>query len=130
MSDPNEGQPETPVEPTEPAPGQPPQPEPPPENTNPGPLPPVVKPDIPDTTSGPNLGGAHDLEGHPALAGGTIRNVGDTVIGRDPNAPSFRRPPLEMPGEQKEGERQTTTSNPAKKSSRGKSKGEGAGPES
>lgn len=137
MSDPNEGQPETPVEPPaeQPIPQPPPPPEPQsPGGTNTGPLPPVMKPD--QTTNAPSpsrtVGGAHDLEGHPALEGGTILNVGDTVLGRDPNAPSFRRPPLEepAPAQQSEGERTTTTEAPAKKASRGRSKGEGAGPES
>jgi hypothetical protein len=121
MSEDNEDQPSSPNEQ--------------PENVNPGPLPPVMKPD--QTTEAPppgkTYGGPHDLTDHPAVASGNIRNPGDTVIGRDPNAPNFRRPPLEDPpsvAEQSEGERSTTTEAPAKKSSRGKSKGEGAGPES
>ena len=115
------------------------QPESPPEGGSPAPLPPVSKPD--QTTEDPppskTVGGAHDLSDHPAVASGNVKNVGDTVLGRDPNAPAFRRPPLEVPAdqgaveaEQSEGERTTTTANPAKKASKGKSKGDGAGPES
>jgi hypothetical protein len=101
-----------------------------------GPLTPVLKPEQTAETPPPGrtVGGAHDLSDHPALAGGTIVNPGDTVLNRDPNEPSFRRPQLQDPeevqAEQSEGERSTTTESPAKKGSRGKSKGEGAGPES
>jgi hypothetical protein len=95
-------------------------------------LPPVMKPDqtTEDAPPAKTVGGAHDLSDHPAVASGNVKNVGDTVLNRDPNAPAFRRPPLEMSAEQSEGERVTTTSNPAKKASKGKSKGDGAGPES
>ena len=104
---------------------------PPAETVNPD-LPPVMKPDQTTEDAPPSrtVGGAHDLSDHPAVASGNVKNVGDTVINRDPNAPAFRRPPLEIPAEQSEGERTTTTSNPAKKASKGKSKGDGAGPES
>jgi hypothetical protein len=104
----------------------------PPEGGSPSPLPPVMKPDqtTEDAPPSKTVGGAHDLSGHPAVSSGNVKNVGDTVVGRDPNAPSFRRPPLEIPAEQSEGERTTTTANPAKKASKGKSKGDGAGPES
>lgn len=125
MSDENQPPPEEPV-----APEQPSNPE---QPVNPD-LPPVMKPD--QTTEDPpparTVGGAHDLSDHPAVASGSVKNVGDTVLNRDPNAPAFRRPPLEEPAEavQSEGERETTTSNPARKSSRSKAKGDGAGPES
>ncbi len=106
----------------------------PPEDETPAsPLPPVMKPDQTADVVPPakTVGGAHDIENHPAIAGGTIRNVGDNVLARDPNAPAFNRPPLEDPGASSApADRSTTTSAPAKKSSRGKSKGDGAGPES
>lgn len=49
-------------------------------------------PDHPEPSSGPTIDGEHDLADHPALATGTLRNVGDGVRSRDPNAPTFRRP--------------------------------------
>ena len=112
---------------------------PPEETPQPAPQPapqPPVKPE--QTTEDPSpsrtVGGPHDLTDHPALATGTVKNVGDTVIGRDPNEPSFRRPVLQDPqqvqAEQSEGERGTTTAPPAKKASRSKSRGDGADPES
>lgn len=132
MSDENQPTPEQPT-PEQPTPEQPT-----PEQTNPD-LPPVMKPD--QTTEDPppekTVSGAHDLSDHPAVSSGDVKNVGDTVLNRDPNAPAFRRPPLERPpleeqvqAVQSEGNRETTTANPAKKASRGKSKGDGAGPES
>jgi hypothetical protein len=63
------------------------------------PVPETVPETAPDGTAtivpGPTVLGPHDLSDHPALAGGTIRNVGDTVLNRDINAPSFKRPPLQ-----------------------------------
>jgi hypothetical protein len=145
MSDETQG--ETPAEPVSPeTTAEPVNPETPAEPINPE-LPPVRKPDqtTEDAPPAKTVGGAHDLSDHPAVSSGNVKNVGDTVLNRDPNAPAFRRPPLETPadqgeaeqapaeqgeGEQSEGERTTTTSNPAKKASKGKSKGDGAGPES
>src|SRR5688572_11745029 len=101
----------------------------PPEETPQPAPPPPVKPEqtAEDPPPSRTVGGPHDLSDHPALATGVVKNVGDTVIGRDPNEPSFRRPVLQDPqqvqAEQSEGERSTTTAAPAKKASRSKSRG-------
>lgn len=75
------------------------------------------------------IGGVHDLSDHPAVVSGQVLNTGDTALSRDPNSSNFNRPILSA-GEQKTGERSTTTSDPAKKTVRGKAKSDGAGPES
>jgi hypothetical protein len=88
------------------------------------PAPPAGSPEIVD---GPTVDGVHDLSDHPAVKSGVIRNPGDTVHDRDPNAPSHRRPVL---GEQSEGQRKTTTKDPEKSVPKSPSRGDGAGPES
>lgn len=57
-------------------------------------MPPRKTADHPEASSNPTIDGEHDLTDHPGLQGGTIRNVGDSVRSRDPNAPSFRRPQM------------------------------------
>ena len=88
----------------------------------------TTKKEAPEDRSGPTLRGEHDITDHPAIQSGTFRNVGDTVINRDPNAPSSRRPEIEEA--QYTGERKTTTHDPAKKTVKPAARGDGAGPES
>ena len=105
-------------------PETPPQPEPPEEPVEEAPPPPVLpKPQVRQRT----IGGVHDLSNHPAVLSGQVLNAGDTALSRDPNAPNFNRPVLTDEGVL---ERTTTTSSPAKREAKGKSKGDGAGPES
>lgn len=80
-----------------------------------------------ESPDGPTVSGEHDISDHPAIQGGCFKNVGDTVLSRDPSALPYRRPILE---EQRVGERKTTTSDPAKKTVKAATKGDGAGPES
>lgn len=81
----------------------------------------------PDVRKDIVVSGEHDLTDHPAVVGGVLRNVGDTVIGRDESAPTFNRP---IPAQAKPSSRSTTTSDPDKKSVKSPAKGDGAGPES
>ncbi len=83
-------------------------------------------PEHPEVTKDVVVRGEHDLSEHPAVLSGTLRNVGDKVISRDPSAPAFNRPVL---GEQSTATRKTTTSDPAKKTVKAATKGDGAGPE-
>jgi outer membrane biosynthesis protein TonB len=108
----------------EPQPEPEPEPQPEPTRTEPSPPPPIVTPpQAPQRT----VGGVHDLSDHPAVLAGQVLNTGDTVYNRDPNAPAFNRPVLIDEGT---AERTTTTSNPAKRTVKGKTKSDGAGPES
>jgi hypothetical protein len=81
----------------------------------------------PEIVDGPTVAGVHDLTDHPAVESGVIRNPGDTVLDRDPNEPSHRRPEVLQQGA---ATRKTTTSDPAKKTGRAAGKGDGTGPES
>jgi hypothetical protein len=132
MAEPEET-PENPEPQSQPEPQPEPDPvaEPPPEPRPLGEPDPQPQPEPPQVT----VAGEHDLSDHPAVLSGNVKNVGDTVINRDPNAPNFKRPVLagadaSVPPVQKMAVRQTTTSDPAKKTARGKSRGDGAGPES
>lgn len=87
----------------------------------------TTKKEADERVSGPTVQGEHDIVGHPAVQRGVFRNVGDTVLNREPGSLPHRRPVLE---EQRMGERKTTTSDPAKKTVKAAVKGDGAGPES
>lgn len=81
----------------------------------------------PDVRKDVVVSGEHDLSDHPAVLSGTLRNVGDTIIGRDESAPTFNRPVLAPQGSDS---RKTTTTDPDKKTVKSPAKGDGAGPES
>lgn len=71
--------------------------------------------------------GEHDLEDHPAVLSGVLRNVGETDRFLDPDEPAHRAPVILKQGE---GKRSTTTKDPAQKTAKATTKGDGAGPES